>query len=72
MIEQFYGNKIVFDGGITLSRPENQFKCLKPDDSISFVYKAPFIMMTEIEIRLVISGLKLIRENMKIKITGQA
>jgi len=72
VIDTIQENKIVFDGGITLSRSIHQFNCRKPDDKLSFFHREPSVKMTETENRLVISGLRLFKDNMKIEITGQA
>ena len=71
MIETVQENKIIFDGGITLSRPSHQFNCRKSDDNLLFIHRDPLVKMAETESRLVISGLRLFKDNMKIEITGQ-
>ncbi|MBU0995955.1 MAG: hypothetical protein KJ737_25965 [Proteobacteria bacterium] len=72
MIEFVRGNRIIFDGFITLTRPVHECKCEKPDDKISFIHRNPLIRMRESETKLNISGLKLLKGNMKIEITDRA
>ena len=72
MIETAQGNRIVLNGGITLSRLAYEYQCEKPDDRLAFVHREPLLKMTEIENRWVISGLRLFKDNTRIEITGQA
>ena len=70
MIKSDQGNRVIFDGAITLTRPLYECKCEKPDDTLSFIHRDPLICLSGIESKFNLSGLKLMQDNIKIEITG--
>ncbi|MBU0995385.1 MAG: hypothetical protein KJ737_23050 [Proteobacteria bacterium] len=72
MIETVRGNRIIFDGIVTLTRPVHECKFEKPDEMISFTHRNPLIRMSVAETRLTISGLKITKDAIKIEIMDRA